>query len=78
MMRWSNLLVWIPVGAILSYLLFGAIQQKQHLAEVVERLESFRSVGPRFTAQDGDELCRDIQALQRRAGLEARECRFGE
>ena len=78
MMRLSNLVIWIPVGAILGYLLFGAIQQKQHFVEVVDQLESFQQKGPRFTAQDGDDLCRDIQALQRRAGLEARECRFGE
>jgi len=78
MMRWSNLVIWIPVGAILSYLLFGAIQQKQHLAEAIEHLEKFRNVGPRFTAQDGDELCEDVRKLQEYVGLPERECAFNE
>jgi hypothetical protein len=85
MMRWSNFLVWIPFGAALAYVFIGLMDQQTHNteqaahnAEVIERLEAFRNVGPRFTAQDGDELCRDIQELQRLAGLEVRECRFGE
>jgi hypothetical protein len=78
MMRWSNFLIWLPVGVILGYLMFEAVQQHHHNAEVIEQLEAFQQKGPRFTADDGDELCRDIQELQHRVGLEVRECRFGE
>jgi hypothetical protein len=78
MMRWSNFLVWLPVGVILGYLIFGAVQQHYHNIEVIERLEAFRTVGPRFTAQDGDELCRDIRAIQEYVGLPERECLFDQ
>jgi hypothetical protein len=78
MMRLSNLVIWIPVGAILGHLLFGVIQQKQHLAEVVDQLEAFQQKGPRFTAADGDELCEDVRKLQEYVGLPERECAFNE
>jgi hypothetical protein len=84
MMRWSNFLVWIPFGAALGYLAFIVWQQHQynteqtaHNAEVIERLEVFQQKGPRFTADNGNELCRDVQELQRLAGLKVRECTFG-
>jgi hypothetical protein len=83
MMRWSNFLVWIPFGAALGYLAFIVWQQHQyntaqtaHNAEVIEQLEVFRQKGPRFTADNGNELCRDVQELQRLAGLKVRECTF--
>jgi hypothetical protein len=83
-MRWSNFLVWIPVGAALGYLFFGLIEQQTHNteqaalnAEVIERLEAFRNVGPRFTAADGDDLCGSVQELQRYNGLPVRDCTFG-
>jgi hypothetical protein len=85
MMRWINLLLWLPVGAALSYLFFDVMQQQAHNAdqaahniEVIERLETFRNVGPRFTARDGDDLCEDVRKLQEYVGLPERECRFGE
>jgi hypothetical protein len=85
MLRWSNFLVWIPFGMVLGYLAFIVWQQNQynteqeaHNAEVIERLEAFRTVGPRFTAQDGDELCRDIRAIQEYVGLPERECLFDQ
>jgi hypothetical protein len=85
MMRWTNFVIWIPFGAALSYLFIGVVEQQTHNteqavhnAEVIERLEAFRNVGPRFTAKDGDELCEDVRELQHRVGLEVRECRFGE
>jgi hypothetical protein len=85
MMRWSNFLIWIPFGAALAYVFIGLVDQQTHNteqaahnAEVIERLEKFRSVGPRFTAQDGDDLCEDVRKLQEYVGLEMRECRFGE
>jgi hypothetical protein len=85
MMRWSNFLVWIPFGAALGYLAFIVWQQHQynteqtaHNAEIIERLEVFQKKGPRFTAQDGDELCRDIRAIQEYIGLPERECAFNE
>jgi hypothetical protein len=85
MMRWTNFLIWVPFGAALSYLFIGVVEQQTHNAEqaahnaeVIERLEAFRNVGPRFTAKDGDDLCGSVQELQHRVGLEVRECRFGE
>jgi hypothetical protein len=85
MMRWTNFVIWIPFGAMLSYLFVGLVEQQTHNteqeahnAEVIERLEAFRNVGPRFTARDGDELCEDVRKLQEYVGLEVRECRFGE
>jgi hypothetical protein len=85
MMRWTNLLIWIPFGAALSYLFLGLIEQQTHNteqalhnAEVIERLEAFRNVGPRFTAQDGDDLCEDVRKIQEYVGLPERDCRFGE
>jgi len=85
MMRWTNFLIWIPFGAALAYLFIGLVDQQTHNteqtahnAEVIERLEAFRNVGPRFTAQDGDELCRDIRAIQEYVGLPERECTFNE
>jgi hypothetical protein len=84
MMRWSNLLIWIPVGAALSYLFIGLVDQQAHNveqaahnSEVIKRLEEFRSVGPRFTAKDGDDLCEDVRTIQRHIRLPERECTFG-
>jgi hypothetical protein len=85
MKYWINLFVWIPVGAALSYLFIGLVEQQTHNTkqalhnvEVIERLEAFRSVGPRFTAVDGDDLCGSVQELQRYNGLPVRACTFGE
>jgi hypothetical protein len=85
MMRWSNFLIWIPFGAALAYLFIGLVEQQTHNtdqalhnAEVIERLEAFRNVGPRFTAKDGDDLCEDVRKLQEYVGLPERECAFNE
>jgi hypothetical protein len=71
-----NWVLWLPAGAMLGYLWFGMLEQNNHSAEIIVEMEAFRSKGPRFTAIDGDELCRDIQDLQRQAGLKVRECDF--
>ena len=42
-----------------------------------------RSIGPRFTAQDGQELCERVKALEEHsygfanAGLKVLDCRYG-
>jgi hypothetical protein len=38
----------------------------------------FRQAGPRFTADNGQDVCRSVQELQRYNGLPVRECAFGE
>jgi hypothetical protein len=76
--KWLNWLIWLPAGALIGYLWVGTVQQHQHNAKILAQLESFKSKGPRFTAQDGDDLCQSVQELQRQAGLKVRECRFGE
>jgi hypothetical protein len=72
-----NWILWLPAGAVLGYLWLSAVEQHHHYIQVMTEMEAFRSKGPRFTAIDGDSLCRDIQDLQRRAGVNARECTFG-
>jgi len=72
-----NWLFWLPAGALMGYLWVGTLQQNQHNATVLEQLESFKSKGPRFTADNGDDLCRSVQELQRHAGLPVRDCTFG-
>jgi hypothetical protein len=72
-----NWILWLPTGFLLGYLWLCVIEQHQHYVEVVAEMEVFRSKGPRFTAIDGDDLCRDIQDLQRQAGVKVRECTFG-
>ena len=71
-----NWVLWFPAGAMLGYLWFGMLEQNNHSAEVLVEMEAFRSKGQRFTARDGDELCRDIQAIQEHIGLPERECTF--
>ena len=78
MAKWLNWLCWLPAGALIGYLWVGTIQQNQHNAQVIAQLQAFKSVGPRFTAADGDDLCRSVQELQRQAGMPVRDCRFGE
>jgi hypothetical protein len=73
-----NWVLWLPAGAMLGYLWLGMLEQDQHSAEVIAEMEAFRSKGPRFTAIDGDNLCRDIQDLQRLAGVKVRECNFNK
>jgi hypothetical protein len=76
--KWLNWLVWLPAGALIGYLWVGALQQNQHNAAVLAQLQSFKSVGPRFTADNGDDLCGSVQELQRHNGLPVRDCTFGE
>jgi hypothetical protein len=75
--KWTNWLFWLPIGALIGYLWMGTIQQNQHNTRVLEQLESFKSKGPRFTADHGQDLCGSVQELQRQAGLKVRECTFG-
>jgi hypothetical protein len=74
-MNWG---IWLPVGALIGYLWVGTLEQHQHNATVLAQLESFKSKGPRFTAADGDDLCRSVQELQRHNGLPVRDCTFGD
>jgi hypothetical protein len=50
----------------------------RHNNDMLKLLETFRSVGPRFTAQNGADLCRSVQELQRHNGLPVRDCTFGD
>ena len=76
--KWTNWLFWLPAGALIGYLWVGTIQQNQHNAAVLAQLEAFKSAGKRFTADNGQDLCGSVQELQRHAGLEVRDCQFGE
>jgi hypothetical protein len=78
MLKLFDGLVWVVVGILLAWAIFNTWQVVRHRSDILDQLESFQQKGPRFTADDGDELCRDIQELQRLNGLEVRECRFGE
>jgi len=48
-----------------------------------QQVKSFVAVGPRFTAQDGQELCERVKALEvysygyRDAGKKPLDCRYG-
>lgn len=37
---------------------------------------TFRTAGPRFTAEDGQALCERVRALETAAGLPAAPCRY--
>jgi hypothetical protein len=78
MLRLFDGLVWVVVGILLAWAIFNTWQVVRHRSEILDQLESFQQKGPRFTADDGDDLCRDIQELQHRVGLEVRECAFGD
>jgi hypothetical protein len=78
MLKLFDGLVWVVVGALVAWAIFNTWQVVRHRTEILDQLESFQKKGPRFTAENGNELCRDIQELQRLAGLEVRECAFGD
>jgi len=52
-------------------------------AQTQQQVKSFVAVGPRFTAQDGQELCERVKALEvysygyRDAGKKPLDCRYG-
>ena len=47
----------IGVGALVGYEYLQAIDAQQ-------KIQSFVSAGPRFTSQDGQELCERVKALE--------------
>ncbi len=52
-------------------------------AQTQQQVKSFVAAGPRFTAQDGQELCERVKALEaylygyRDAGKKPLDCRYG-
>lgn len=58
------------VSILLSTLIAGTIGFQ------LIKAGQFISKGPRFTAQDGQQLCQRIQHLERRAGLPVEPCLF--
>jgi len=75
--KWLNWLIWLPTGVLIGHLWISSVEQQQHNTKVLEQLQTFKSVGPRFTAQDGDNLCGSVQEVQRHVGLPVRDCTFG-
>ena len=63
----TDLLVWVLLGVICLIVVWQALDYFH-----------FRHAGPRFTANNGQDVCRSVQDLQRHAGLPVRECKFGE
>lgn len=66
----------IGVVALIGYEYLQAIDAQQ-------KIQSFVSAGPRFTAQDGQALCERVKALEvysygyRDAGNKSLDCRYG-
>ena len=75
--KWLNWLIWLPTGVLIGYLWISSVEQQQHNAEVLVQLQTFKSKGSRFTGDNGNDLCRSVQELQRHAGLPVRDCTFG-
>jgi hypothetical protein len=72
-----SVVVWVSLGVLLALFAVNHILTIRQNTVILEELQAFRSKGPRFTAIDGDSLCRDIQDLQRLAGVNVRGCTFG-
>ena len=76
MSKFFSTISLIGVVALMGYEYLQAIDAQQ-------KIQSFVSVGPRFTAQDGQELCERIKALRsfsygyRDAGKKPLDCRYG-
>jgi len=67
------------MGAKFYFWLFAAFAvlitlQAIHYLEFQDRMQSFVSKGPRFTANDGQALCERIQKLEK----EPKECNFAK
>jgi UDP-2,3-diacylglucosamine pyrophosphatase LpxH len=67
-------LIWPILGALVAGWAFNAYHILQTHNQVIAELKAFKSVGKRFTADDGLSHCLDIQELQRIAGVKVREC----
>ena len=76
MSKFFSTISLIGVVALMGYEYLQAIDAQQ-------KIQSFVSAGPRFTAQDGQELCERIKALRsfsygyRDAGNKPLDCRYG-
>jgi hypothetical protein len=46
--------------------------------EVLKQLQTFKQVGPRFTADNGQDLCESVRELQRHVGIPVRTCDFAK
>jgi heme exporter protein D len=70
-------LIWLFVGISLAAVAVNHWMLVRHNNEMLQRLETFRSVGPRFTANNGQDLCESTREIQRHVGLPMRDCTFG-
>lgn len=70
-------LIFMAVGA----LAYGWWNNHQHISTVHQaQVEKFINAGPRFTAQDGQELCERVKALEASAysstGRKPMDCNY--